>query len=559
MRALLLSFVVLGACSQARMAGQDMARDMTMPGPDLCGSSCGTPDMAHADLAIPDDMSVSVGDMAIPVDQAMPVGDIATTFNVTGAAPGSNTTVVVTFDAPPDMTTATTIGNYDIPGLALSGTPVVSGNTVTLTSASQDSATTYMLTVSNVTRASDGRGLTTATAMFNGRASFNVTAAASASSTSITVTFDAPPDPTAATTLTNYGVGGLSLLGTPQLAGSVVTLKTSGQAAMPYTVTVSNVTRMSDGEALTVKSAVFTGTAVLAPTVTNVVVASTVPDNGTKPYNTGTITVTITGTDFATVACPAGVVLDDIDGAGTALNTAATSCTVDSDTQITATFPAGLRTNGTTGWNVKVTNSAGSNTTSTVKLAVLAGIVISEVYIGNTGGVSAASREFVEIYNQTQLPIDISSSGIDLHLRVRTGTGTETGKTLMKTASGSSIIPAHGYLLFSSSASAPLDMGMGDAWFAHADFTYSASIGGNGAVAVTLSATTNVKVLDRVGWGTQPTPGFEGMATPDISTGNSIQRIVTGHVMTDADNNSTDFSPQSTAITPQGTIDPALP
>jgi hypothetical protein len=43
--------------------------------------------------------------------------------------------------------------------------------------------------------------------------------------------------------------------------------------------------------------------AVRIPTVTGISGISTSPDNGITPYNTGTTTVAITGTDFATVRC----------------------------------------------------------------------------------------------------------------------------------------------------------------------------------------------------------------------------------------------------------------
>jgi len=167
--------------------------------------------------------------------------------------------VLVTFDAPPDPTTATTLANYAIPGLTLSGVPTLSGSTVTLASSPQ-SAILYTVTVSGVRRASDAEPLTATTAMFTGRTRFNVASAASTRSNAITVTFDAPPNAAQATTLANYTVSGLTLSGAPSLAGNTVTLATSSQAALTYTITVSGVTRASDAEALSVAAANFTGT-----------------------------------------------------------------------------------------------------------------------------------------------------------------------------------------------------------------------------------------------------------------------------------------------------------
>src|SRR4029079_19789321 len=139
------------------------------------------------------------------------------------------------------------------------GTPQVNGNTVTITTTTQ-AAQKYTMTVTNVTRASDGEPLSTAAADFNGRAPFDVTAAASVDSVTMTVTFDAPPNATQATTLANYAVQGLVLSRQPQLNGNVVTITTAAQVAQSYAVTVSNVTRASDGEPLLVNQANFNGT-----------------------------------------------------------------------------------------------------------------------------------------------------------------------------------------------------------------------------------------------------------------------------------------------------------
>ena len=45
------------------------------------------------------------------------------------------------------------------------------------------------------------------------QASFNVASARSTSNTTVEVTFDGPPDPAAATTLANYTISGLTLVG----------------------------------------------------------------------------------------------------------------------------------------------------------------------------------------------------------------------------------------------------------------------------------------------------------------------------------------------------------
>ncbi len=78
--------------------------------------------------------------------------------------------VVLTFDADPDATEATTLANYAITDpnpLALSGTPQLAGNAVTLSTAVQ-SAVSYDLDVFAITRASDHEPLYTTSVSFIG-------------------------------------------------------------------------------------------------------------------------------------------------------------------------------------------------------------------------------------------------------------------------------------------------------------------------------------------------------------------------------------------------------
>lgn len=288
------------------------------------------------------------------------------------------------------------------------------------------------------------------------------------------------------------------------------------------------------------------------PTVTNVAVTSTVPNNGAVAYDTGTTTVRITGTDLGSVACPAGVALDDLDGAGAPAGTKPTSCTVDSNTQITATFPAGIRTNGDVGWNVRATNPAGTNATSAVRFVPRAGLLISEIYTGTTG---AADHEYVEIYNPTATPIDTTAAGIGLHLHIRNSTGTsDTSKTLTAVTNGK--IPSHGFLLFVSSASVA-----GEAWYASRDYTYAAELVGNGGVYISLSGSKDAKVIDKAGWGTQPAGGYEGAPLANVASDTSAERKPAGGAgdATDTDSNVDDFGAPSATLTPRGTADAPQP
>lgn len=469
-----------------------------------------------------------------------------TTFNVESATARSSTSLEVAFDAPPDAAEAVDLANYDVPGLTLSA-PVLSGSRVTFTTTPQ-AAQSYTVTVSNVTRDADGDALVVTTSDFEGRAPFSVQDARSTSAVSIDVTFDAAPNVAQATTLANYAVAGLTLSGDPTLAGNTVTIRTSAQLAQGYTVTVAGVTRASDGEPLATTTADFDGTAVQAPTVTNVVVIATLPDNGTTPFNTGTTTVTVTGTDLATVDCAGatkGVALADLNGVDIAAGTTATSCTVDSDTQITATFPAGVRTNGATGWDVIATNTAGSNATSAVRFVPRAGLLVSEVYQGTSG---AADREFVEIYNPTGTSIDASAAGLNLRLHTRNSSGTNTHRPLAFVTAG--VIPSRGFLLLVSSASEAED-----AWYADRDATFTAGLVANGGAYISLSTTANLRVIDKAGWGAQTAGGYEGTALANIPASQSAERKPAGgdgHA-TDTDDNSADFDAPSATLTPRGT------
>ena len=478
-------------------------------------------------------------------------------FNVASAASATSRTMTVTFDAPPNIAEAMTLANYSVPGLTLTGTPTVNGSTVTIMTSSQ-AAITYTVSVNNITRASDGTVLTTKNAQFTGRTPFNVLSAVSTSAGTVAVTFSDPPTAGQATSLANYTIPGLTLSGTPVLSGNVVTLTTSAQAATAYTVTVADVTRASDNETLTTNNASFTGTALAAPTITSVVVQATSPNNGTTFYNTGTATIVITGTNFINVSCPTGVALDDLNGAGVAVNTQSIACTVNSQTQITATYPAGIRTAGSLGWNVRVTNNIGTSTNAGAsgKLVLKAGLLVSEVLVGLGGGNS--EQEFIEIYNPTGSAIDMTALGVAVHMRSSGGTDTNLALTFLDGA-GLRIVPSHGFFLIASASSSA-----SNSWFAKRDATYNDSLGqlaGDGGVYLSLSASAQGKVLDKAGWGAQPASGREGNPIANIGNTASAQRKPSGgngHA-TDTDDNFTDFLAPSTTITPHGNADAPEP
>ncbi|MBV6492434.1 MAG: hypothetical protein LDLANPLL_00427 [Turneriella sp.] len=368
----------------------------------------------------------------------------------------------------------------------------------------------------------------------------------------------------------NNGTGTLTLIGTSSgtqanqpcvwTVGDTVCTVTPASAFQTnetVTVTLNNFKNASLNLAPLVTGVSFTTiNPALTPTVTNVVVASTNPNNGTTPFNTGTTTLTITGTNFTGATA---VSLDDLNGANAAVNTALTGVTVDSATQITATVPAGVRTNGVTGWNVRVTNTSGTNATSSVKFVPKAGLLISEV-AQNAGG---ASSEFIELYNPTGLAIDIGSTGLNLRLHTRNSSGADTNKGLTvidgATRGGASCtandttIPAHGfYFIVSTGASS-------ESWWTKRNMTYSAGITGDGAVYISLSSTTDLLVIDKVGWGAVPALNYEGTVLSALGANQSIERKPAGGAghSTDTDDNLSDFNAASPTLTPQYCLDPA--
>ncbi|HRP68119.1 MAG TPA: lamin tail domain-containing protein, partial [Turneriella sp.] len=331
----------------------------------------------------------------------------------------------------------------------------------------------------------------------------------------------------------NNGMGVLTLAGTSSGTQAnqpcvwsvgdtvcTVTPASAFQTNETVTVTLNNFKNTSLNLAPLVPGFNFTTVnPALTPTVTNVVVTSTNPNNGTTPFNTGATTLTITGTNFTGTTA---VNLDDLNGANVAVNTPLTSVTIDSATQITATVPAGVRTNASTGWNVRVTNASGTNATSSVKFVPQAGLLISEV-VQNAG---AAANEFIELYNTTGLAIDIGPTGLNLRLHTRNSSGVDTNKTLTATGASCAIndttIPAHGFYLIVSTAA------FAQTWWPKRNMTYSAGITQDGAVYISLSSTTDLLVIDKVGWGTVPPLNYEGTVVSALGANQSIERKPAG-------------------------------
>jgi len=183
-----------------------------------------------------------------------------------------------------------------------------------------------------------------------------------------------------------------------------------------------------------------------------------------------------------------------------------------------------------------------------VAQAASATIVISEVQLSQSG-VGNADNEFVELYNKSANPIDLSALPLKLHIRNSAGTDANKNLTFV-----SSVIPANGFFLI-----APNNLYGASI---NADATYVDSgnmLVNNGGVYVSTSVSDNVSVIDMVGFGTQPAGGFETVALANPADNESVERKsnavnLLGNAL-DTDNNSTDFALKLTPE-PQNTSSP---
>lgn len=174
-------------------------------------------------------------------------------------------------------------------------------------------------------------------------------------------------------------------------------------------------------------------------------------------------------------------------------------------------------------------------------------LVISEVQFAGDGG---ANDEFVELYNPTDNPVDISSWSIQRE------TATESPSFTKKNFTSPAIVPAHGYYLIahtSYNGSVPADM-------SHGSFTLTST----GATIflvndqVLLIAGNEESIVDKVAIGTSALHA-EGSPFPTIpETEESVER--TGD---DTNNNSADFflqtnpNPQNSGGVPSLTGSPS--
>lgn len=174
-------------------------------------------------------------------------------------------------------------------------------------------------------------------------------------------------------------------------------------------------------------------------------------------------------------------------------------------------------------------------------------LVISEIQVAGV----TSDDEFIEIYNPTTAPIDLEVLPIKLHIRNSAGTDQNRALTFIN-----KMIPAHGYFLIGPSS--------GYSGTTPLDATYSASgnkLVANGGVYISKNISAEVDVIDKVGWGTQPSPGYETTPfTENPSANQSIERKFGGDLGNgeDTNDNSADFTLQTTP-NPQNTTSPPKP
>ena len=165
-------------------------------------------------------------------------------------------------------------------------------------------------------------------------------------------------------------------------------------------------------------------------------------------------------------------------------------------------------------------------------------VVINEVYGGGGNKGAAFDKDFVELYNPTDQPIDVTGWTIE-----QRATNGNTGNTHTLTG----VVPAKSTFLITSTPGSN-----GDAITGADDTTAKFNFSGKGAIAVLLDANNNE--VDLVGWG--GASRAEGTSADGTTNGTSIQRITLG---IDTDNNAADFT--VAAPTPSGSgqapVDPA--
>ncbi len=154
------------------------------------------------------------------------------------------------------------------------------------------------------------------------------------------------------------------------------------------------------------------------------------------------------------------------------------------------------------------------------------GVVIAQMYPGSS---SAATQEFIELYNNSSSDVDVSNDCVNYI----SSSGATTTKLACLTPPDTTTrlwIKAGGYATFASNDYKIAANVTADAYFA----------GGMSSLAghVNLVNASGAE-LDRLGWGTATNP--ETASTPAPANGKSLQRQIVNSRLLDTDNNVSDF------------------
>lgn len=167
-------------------------------------------------------------------------------------------------------------------------------------------------------------------------------------------------------------------------------------------------------------------------------------------------------------------------------------------------------------------------------------IIISEVQ--TKGGTGESDNEFIELYNPSDLVVDLSALPLKLH--IRNSNGKDSNKPL---AFINNTIPAKGYFLIGPAS--------GYKGFVSLDATYSSSSGNklvdNGGVYISKNSAADVDVFDKLGWGKQPSGGFE---TSSVLGNPSANESISRKSEVDTDNNANDFIKSKPTPKNSGTV-----
>ncbi len=294
----------------------------------------------------------------------------------------------------------------------------------------------------------------------------------------------------------------------------------------------------------------FTGSAQPSPFVqseiTNIVCPAPKAVSASATSNTGaTVSFdrdlqasSITAGAFSVVASDGGVLAVSAATAATARSVALTTGAQIGSEPYTVTVANTVQ-------DMRGTGCAAPNNTTTFTGAAgsvcAPGVVISQIYGGNSGASSAYNADYVELHNRTGAAVNISGWSI----QYQSSTGTTWSAATITTGT----IAAGGYFLVSVNA------GQGAASLPTPDATITGSnMGGTaGKVALVNTSTaltgqcptTNAALVDLVGYGTTTQVCAEGTAAPAPSTANAIFRKDTAAgatlACTDTNNNSADF------------------